>query len=381
MTAPKFLTIAPDPSDPYSDANLFADHPGIRPAPEVVPAAIEVTVPEVPALVVPEVVDDGPGIVFVDWTAVFGSAVGERAAIDGFLFYGRWTQNVGPAKVGKSELTLAIGHCLARGLDPFGDAVPGERVSVIYYDAEMGRLDVVARLEAAEVGPADVAGWLHYSDQPWPLNVPQGAQFLLDAVDALGARVVILDGLNGFVRGEEAKPEAWRELYSYAIAPLKARGVAILSNDNMGKDKAQGSRGSSAKVDKADLVYELTRTEEGVRLKRTHARTALASEFIDLKMHGADGSEPVRYSPVSASWPAGTKGCAELLDRLGVGVDETIRAARAALKGAGHKVSNEALSAAVRWRKSVRNTQRNTLPAPLRNTTGNAPDETGGELL
>jgi hypothetical protein len=80
-----------------------------------------------------------------------------------------------------------------------------------------------------------------------------GAGRLLRWVDRLAARVTVLDGVNGFVDPEatENDDNTWRMFYDRSIRPLKDRGLAVLSNDNMGKDASKGSRRSSVKNDKA----------------------------------------------------------------------------------------------------------------------------------
>ena len=105
---------------------------------------------------------------------------------------------------------------------------------------------------------------------------------LLNAVEQLGAELVIIDGINGAVGGAENDDTTWRAFYDFTIAPLKRAGIAVITNDNLGKDKTLGPRGSSVKVDKPDAVIQLARTDNGVRLTTTHRRTAaypLESDF------------------------------------------------------------------------------------------------------
>lgn len=299
-------------------------------------------------------------VTFVDWLSVFaGAADGEVAIVDGFLFPGRWTSVVAPAKQGKSDWSLIVGHSLARGLDPIGETVGRPPMTVLYLDSENGRLDVVERLVRAELTPTDLARF-HYSDIPDPLNTAAGAAKLLAAVRKHQAAVVILDGINGFVTGDENDAGTWIDLYNHAIAPLKAMGVAILTNDNQGRDKRDGGRGSTAKIDKTDLLFVFSRTDDGAKLERTHARTGLAAKEITMRLLGLDGTEALRYVPAGGSWPDGTARVASVLDDLGLDLDVSHRAARAAMKLAGERVANEVLAAALKWRKSLRNTLRNT---------------------
>ena len=193
----------------------------------------------------------------------------------------------------------------------------------------------------------------HYFDLPVKLDHPTGAGALLAAVDAAGAGVVVLDGLNAFVTGAEKDDQPWRDLYTYTIAPLKRRGVAVLSIDNMGKDTSLGPRGSSVKMDKADAILQLTRTDDGVELKATHRRTAAyPAQQTYQAVLGDDDETPVAYRHASTSWPAGTAEKADELDRAAVPRDASPRTAAAALRCVGVAPGkNAVLVAAIRYRR------------------------------
>src|SRR5690606_28417167 len=106
----------------------------------------------------------------------------------------------------------------------------------------------------------------------------------------------------------------WRYLFDYTISPLKQRGVGTVTNDNLGKDKTLGPRGSSVKVDKADAVIQLSRTDNGVKLTTTHRRTAAFPAEQVLVMRGVDEAEPISYRHSESAWPAGTSQKAAELD-------------------------------------------------------------------
>lgn len=285
-----------------------------------------------------------------DWAQAFNRPPTE-AILDGLLIPGRWTALVAPAKAGKSTLALHIAQCLARGVEPFSG---GRRdpVSVLYLDGEMGELDVIERLVALELDPAEL-GRLHYSDMPPKCDVVPGAVAVEQAVKSLGATVVILDGLNAFVTGAEKDDVTWRELYRNLIATLKRAGCAVMSSDNTGKDATLSARGSSVKLDKADAIVEVKRTDDGVKLKTTHRRSSAFLSEWSLAMVGVEGDEPINYRHALQSWPAGTREVVDLLDRLGVPLSAGRPAARAALAAAGESVRNEPLAAAIRYRKSA----------------------------
>jgi hypothetical protein len=285
----------------------------------------------------------------IDWQAAFNRPIAD-AIVDGLVFPGRWTALVAPAKAGKSTLTLHVGHTLARGHDPFhsGTLPP---LGVLYLDGEMGELDVIERLEALDLTPADLPR-LHYTDIVPKGDTLQGGAAIVSAAVVLGVGLVILDGLNAFVTGAEKDDTPWRNLYEYTVAPLKRAGIAVLSNDNTGKDVSLSARGSSTKLDKADAIVAVKRTDNGVNLHTTHQRSNGYLRTLDLAMSGLSGEQPIVYRQTAAAWPAGTHDAVALLDSLGIPVDDGRQKVRAALKTAGHKLRNDVLAAAIRYRKT-----------------------------
>lgn len=286
----------------------------------------------------------------VDWAELFDRSVVDDAYVDGLLHPGRWTQFVAAAKVGKSTLAMHLTTSLARGRDPFTN-VERTPLRVLYLDAEMGRLDVYERLSAAQFGPAELA-LVAYSDMPPRCDEIQGGTAVVSAAKLNQADVVILDGMNGMVSGAENDDLTWRNMFDYTIAPLKRAGIAVLSTDNMGKDRTRGSRGSSVKTDKADAVFELARIDGGIRLKRTHTRTASMVAELDLHMFGIEGDEPIGYRVAPNSWPLGTLDAVKVLDDVGVPADFGRDKARRELNLVGVKMRDTVLSAAIRYRKA-----------------------------
>ena len=153
-------------------------------------------------------------------------------------------------------------------------------------------------------------------------------------------------------------------MFDLAIMPLKRRGVAIASTDNMGRDRTRGARGSTLKVDKPDAVIELRRLDHGIRLATTHQRGGNFLGTLDLDAEGFDRSVSIRYWRSAGGWPPGTKAAVAVLDRLGAPFDDGRRKARsrladeiaaaeaAQLDPADYRIGNEALAAAVRFRKA-----------------------------
>lgn len=286
----------------------------------------------------------------VDWAAAFDRPVVD-AVVDGFLFPGRWTALVAPAKHGKSTLALHIAHRLARGHEPFGPA-RHPAIPVLYLDGEMGELDVVERLTSLELTPTQLGG-LHYSDRFPKGDTVQGGAAIVSTAIALAVGVVVLDGLNAFVTGAEKDDTPWRNLFDNTIAPLKRAGIAVLSDDNTGKDTTLSARGSSVKLDKADAIIELKRTDGGLTLKTTHQRSADYIKHLDLAMDGLDGERPIDYRRTTSAWPAGTHDAVKLLEEFGVDFDAGRGRAREILRANNAGVRNEVLSAALKLRRQT----------------------------
>lgn len=311
----------------------------------------------------------------VVWHELYAGVDHEDAVVDGVILRGRWTAWAAAAKAGKSTLALYVAVCLACGVDPLTGR-PIDPVPVLYLDAEMGRVDLLDRLRDdlhVEAGQLD---HLRYVDLVPMLNTPAGAGQVLDFVDRNGVGLVVIDGLNGVVIGPEKDDDTWRPLYSLTIAELKRRAVAVLTLDNLGKDKSLGPRGSSVKLDKADAVVLLERTDNGVRLKATHRRTAAYPHVVDLAATGIDNDdEPILYRYTETAWPSGTAEKARDLDAAGVPAEASNRQARAMLREAGSGVGrSDVLAAAIRYRRTTG--YRSTASG---NTSGNTLRVIGGE--
>jgi hypothetical protein len=132
---------------------------------------------------------------------------------------------------------------------------------------------------------------------------------------------------------------------------LKRAGIAVLSDDNTGKDTTLSARGSSVKLDKADAIIELKRTDGGLTLKTTHQRSSDYLKAMDLAMVGLDGESPIDYKRTASAWPAGTHEAVKLLDELGVEFDAGRGKARQILRDNRCGLRNEVLSAALKLRR------------------------------
>lgn len=270
--------------------------------------------------------------------------------VPGLIIPGRWTSLAAAAKAGKTTLEMFITLQISLGHDPFDNNLITPQ-HVLYIDAEMGRLDLEERLhELGHHHPNQLDHW-HATDMPPRLDTTEGGNALQHTATTLGATVIVIDGINGTVTGAEKDDTTWRAFYDHTIFPLKRLGIAIITGDNLGKDETLGPRGSSVKLDKPDAVIRLKRTDNGVKLTTTHRRTSAYPLELLLSIDGLDGDQPITYRRTNTAWPSGTEQTADLLDELGVPVNDGRGKARQALIDAGRRAANEVLTAAIRYRK------------------------------
>jgi hypothetical protein len=313
----------------------------------------------------------------VDWADLYARNDDSDAIIADLAFRGRWTAIASPAKAGKSTAILALAVEAAR-----------EGAIVLYLDAEMGRTDVLDRVEDwMHLKPDDLAN-LHYSDLPPKLDTVEGATRLWHTVETVNPDLVIIDSLNGVVNGAENDDTTWRDMYEWAIAPLKQRNVAVISADNHGKDRALGPRGSSVKLDKADAVLMLERTDDGCKLTATHRRTASypTEQAYILANVGEEGPPMTiqRSDGGGGSYPAGTKRIAAILDDLGAPIDISRREASRLLKDHGETPGrSQVLGQMLKWRREQveRQVESQLGGSQITGTSGNHGNHPFGEVV
>ena len=267
---------------------------------------------------------------------------------------GRGVALFAPAKAGKSLIILALAAAGATGRRGL-DGVKRDPISVLYLDYEMTLDDLQERLEAMGYGPESDLSNLHYASLPSlpPLNSPEGAKAVLELVKVTGAQLVVIDTFGRAVEGEENSNDVAQDFYRWTGLALKAAGVAYLRTDHAGKDPTKGQRGGSAKNDDVDVVWQLMRVQDGVIVKATHRRIGWVPESVQIKVDDSTGWE--LSVTQDASYPAGTKEVADLLDALGVSVDESATNAIRAIKAAspdGKGKQKGAVLHAQRYRRS-----------------------------
>ena len=141
-----------------------------------------------------------------------------------------------------------------------------------------------------------------------------------------------------------------RAFYRHTGLALKARGVAVLRTDHSGKDVAKGQRGSSAKNDDVDVVWQLNRKDEGLTLKRTHSRISWVPDVVNIRRRETDCGYDYVVDRGLVSFKSGTGKNAATLDRLEIPINSSARAALVILKAAGDGMRAKAVGEALRFR-------------------------------
>ena len=165
---------------------------------------------------------------------------------------------VSPAKAGKSLLMQDIAAALAAGRPVLGHPAQ-DPADVLYVDHENSRDDLTERLGEMGYGPEDLAK-LHYLSFPTmpPLDRADGGQDLAHVADHCGADLVVIDTIARVVAGEENSADTYRNFYRHTLLPLKAARRTVIRLDHRGHGNRDGARGSSAKNDDVDVVWQLS---------------------------------------------------------------------------------------------------------------------------
>jgi hypothetical protein len=316
----------------------------------------------------------------VDWHTVFDRDLGGDWLLEPLLARGRGHALYASQKAGKSLLAASILVPAAMGLASL-DRPAGTPLRTLYLDFEMTHEDIAERVESMGFNEtnADELEPLNYHVLPSlpPLDTYDGGQMVKEWALAHRADLVVVDTLARGVAGKENDADTYRAYYRHTGAVLKAEGIATLRLDHTGKDADKGQRGSSAKADDVDVVWKLTAREANVfSLEATHKRMAWVPQRRDFLRH----DEPLHYTQVSDSWPAGTKEAAEHLDQLGADEDISIRAALTLLRDAGKPRRQDVVRAAVKYRRNLGHAAGHAFIHRHGHTTGTHPEETPSDL-
>jgi hypothetical protein len=250
-----------------------------------------------------------------------------------------------PGGTGKSLLSLWLAVKMATGGTVFGNKVDPK--IVLYLDYEMTAADLADRLDSMQIYEAATLTNLKYALLPSlsSADTPEGGREINRLAELVGAEVVVLDTFSRAVEGDENDADTVRSFYRWTGIHLKAAGRAFVRIDHAGKDINKGQRGTSAKNDDVDIVWQMTRTDQGMKLTAKKRRMGWVPEFVDLTM--TDG--PLNYDMAHRpGYPAGTKEAMQLMTDLGIDNSLPVRDQGRLLREAGCKVSNQVLQAAVK---------------------------------
>lgn len=289
----------------------------------------------------------------IDWSTFWTKEFAvEEWAIEPFLPRGRSVALYSPAKAGKSLFVLDVLTRVATGQRVL-DHPRGDPLTVVYFDLEMTDGDVYERLDDMGYGPEWDLSHLHYYVLPNlpPLDTPAGGEAVVALAREHEADIVVFDTTSRVISGKENDSDTLLSLYRNTGRPLKELGCTVLRLDHAGKDTEKGQRGTSAKNDDVDLVWELRPREGGLLLRATHRRQAWIPEAIELVRR----ESPLRHelAMAGATWPGGTEACAEVLDSLNVPLDIKLNAAQRLLRENNAGVRREVISAALKFRKHI----------------------------
>ena len=299
----------------------------------------------------------------VDWTKLWtDDRPDEEWLAEPIIPKGRAIALYAPAKAGKSTITLAIVAAVATGSRILGQtrATP---TNVLYLDYEMTEDDLIERLTELGYGPQDNLEKLHYALLPSlpPLDTIEGATALLHLCDQTKAELVVVDTFGRAVEGDEDRADTVRAFYRHTGLSLKARGIAVLRTDHSGKSVEKGMRGSSAKADDVDIVWQLSRTNtnkgDGIRLNRTHSRLSWVPQDIRISRIETDHGYDYVIDAQDQTWPDGTRQDADLLDTLNLPDNAGFNATKQAVREAGHKMRDSRIRTALKFRKQAANSQ------------------------
>lgn len=188
---------------------------------------------------------------------------------------------VGAAKVGKSLLCLDWAASIACGGPFLGDDGQAP-LRVMYVDLENTQRDIRRRVHALGLTARDLGNLVYLSfPSIGALDTVSGAAALLAEVRRHSPEVIFLDTVSRMISGTENDSDTWLNLYRLTLKELKARQIAVIRLDHFGKDAERGARGSSAKEQDVDQVWELKASgATSLHLKRTHSRTGMGEGFV-----------------------------------------------------------------------------------------------------
>ena len=211
--------------------------------------------------------------------------------------------------VGKTWFSLALARAIAVGRpffdedeteDPTTWTAPKPR-HVLYLDGEMEPSELAWRMRqmgldrcpnfhifaVCEEGIPDEARELDLAN-------PESREAVLEAIETVGADVVILDNVSCLYRplADGNSVESFRDMNDFITRRLPSleQRPAIVLVDHLGKAIWAGARGTSAKTDHVDAVIELTSQNS-----LDEAGTCILARFTKSRGFYGDAAKPVEF--------------------------------------------------------------------------------------
>lgn len=298
----------------------------------------------------------------IDWNLLFQGTPDDIAwLVTEFIARGQSYSLVSPAKAGKSLLMLDVAAAIATGRSALGHPAQPP-VRVLYVDLENSRDDIVERLRDLGYGPEDL-GALRYLSFPTlpPLDSAAGGSDIVEVAEHHDAALVVIDTVARVVTGEENSADTYRARYRHTLAPLKAARRAVVRLDHRGKDAKAGARGSSAKNDDVDVVWQLSQSpgpdgEAYVSLSLERQRGNAHPERINVLRDVTPRLRHIaRDAPLADSERQRVGECIEAMKALGLPINIGRPKALKALRENGFKVRSDTVMHAVKARKVAKN--------------------------
>jgi hypothetical protein len=310
----------------------------------------------------------------LDWPTFFATDFGTIDLLPGRLMApGQQITVVGDGKAGKSLLVQEWAWRMATGQAFLGDK-PGTPVRILYLDAENGQEQVQERFLSFGAHPRNM-GSLHYASFPpvRPLDTAGGGADLMALVKSTRSELVVIDTVSRFISGPENDADTWLSLYRHTLLPLKRDGIGSVRLDHLGKDGERGARGSSAKTQDVDHVWELRAQGGGVlTLRRTHTRTGIGpDDFTILRKARRDGDSwlaggtahvLMTYDPTEQNIPGSDEEIIRRLDAAGVPLSAGNRVVKAKLADLQIAAGSDKVSRVVKARQKRANSDAANVP-------------------
>ena len=282
----------------------------------------------------PDAFDSNLAGMILDWPEFWAKDFTDvQWLADPVIAQGRAHAIFAPGGTGKSLFSLWLAAALACGKQGL-DGTPMAPRRVLYLDYEMTADDLKERLSAMGYNHTDDLSNLHYALLPIlpPADAPEGGKAIARMAQLVDAELVIIDTFSRAVEGDENDADTVRAFYRWTGLHLKAEGRAFLRIDHAGKDVDRGARGSSAKNDDVDIVWQMIKADGGFKLTNKKGRMGWVPDSISLLQYD---SPYLHYKTVDEIAPAGTDTVVADLDDLKVPPSVSARKAAQALRDAG----------------------------------------------